>query len=150
MDTMKRTLRKSNLISALAVLLCLVCPVANAYKYRPVEKEVDGKEYIYHYFEFSSKEIKSLAKSYRKCQGYSNGMIEEIWNLAEGMGSDLGRVVGRIWLGDRLYRMSKHAYKEEWPEMEVLIRSRADKEGKWALEFLDVVASIWKKLTSSS
>ncbi len=130
------------------IALCLTAILllgenASGYTYSNHEK---GR-YIYHEFIFDKAEIEEIAGSYRKSQGYSNGMIETIWDLAKGMGSNLGRFSGRVWLGDRLFRMAKDAKRKNWDEMGVRIRSRADEGGKWALEFLDNVADIWKKIT---
>jgi len=120
---------------------------AFGFRYTNEYRTIKSREYIYHRFTFDRSDIQRIASSYRDAQGYANGMIDSIWNLEKGRGADLGKFVGRVWLGDRLYRMAKDAKQNNWDSMGVEIRSRADKEGKWALEFLDKVADTWKELT---
>lgn len=143
-------MRKVSISVVIALIALGLCAHQGlGYKYTFEEVTVDRwpYKYIYHYFTFDRSEIEEIAHSYRKAQGYANGMIETIWDLASGTGADLGKFVGRVWLGDRLYRMANDALEEDWDSMGVQIRSRADEGGKWALEFLDVVADAWEKLT---
>jgi hypothetical protein len=143
-------MRKTVLSAMVAVIVLGLCAHQGlGYKYKFEEVTIDTwpYRYIYHYFTFGRSEIEEIAHSYRKAQGYANGMIETIWDLASGMGSDLGKFVGRVWLGDRLYRMANDALEDDWNSMGVQIRSRADEGGKWALEFWEVAAEIWEKLT---
>ena len=67
--------------------------------------------------------------------------IDEIWNLADGYGSSLGKFIGRFWLAFKLNRM---AYYETGDVLEVHIRSMNCGYCKWALEFTDQVAGKWK------
>lgn len=141
--------RVSVLVMISLIALLFFAQQGQGYRYSFEEVSVDRwpYEYIYHYFTFNRGEMQEIANSYRKAQGYANGMIETIWDLASGTGGDLGRFVGRVWLGDRVYRMANDALDDDWDSMGVEIRSRADEAGKWALEFLDDVADIWQKLT---
>jgi hypothetical protein len=129
------------------LLLCCLAGVSFAYKYTCQPTTVDERPYLIHRFKFNEEEIDIIASSYRKAQGYANGMIDCIWDMAKGEGSDLGKFVGRVYLGDWLYRTAKDAQENGDDEMWVKIRSRADEEGKWALEFLDWLAGVWKDLS---
>lgn len=103
--------------------------------------------YMYHYFEFDEDEMATMAKSPYRAQKYANWMIREIWDLAQGMGSRLGKFTGRVFLAFRLCKMARKARKDGETTLYIRIRSRSDKHGKWALEFLDKIADVWKKLT---
>jgi len=103
--------------------------------------------YIYHYFEFDEDEMATMAKSPHRAQKYANWMVNEIWDLADRMGSALGKFTGKVYLAFYLNSQAKEARKNMEDTLCIKIRSRSDKEGKWALEFLDKVAECWKKLT---
>ena len=146
LEFMEVIMRKIN-VWLLSILLTLISSIfVGAYTHESKSVTMDGKRYILHRFVFNKAEIDEIAGSYRKAQGYSNGMVQTIWKLRDGSGANLGKFVGRVALGDRLYRMAKESKKDGWKEMGIQIRSRNDKEGKWALEFLDEVAKQWKKL----
>jgi hypothetical protein len=104
--------------------------------------------YILHKFTFNEEQMIEMAESPFKAQPYANWMIDKIWNIADGMGANLGKLVGRFMLAFSTSSMANDALEEGWPNMTVEIRSRTDEEGKWALEFLDWLASIWKMLTA--
>ncbi|MBW8003091.1 MAG: hypothetical protein FVQ80_13910 [Planctomycetes bacterium] len=122
-------------------------------KFLPLREGVYSYEiedgYIYHQFIFNEEQMIEMAESPFKAQPYANYMIDTIWTLSDGMGSNLGKFVGRFTLAFKTSSMARSALQEvpPWDEMGIEIRSRTDEEGKWALEFLDDVAGIWKKLT---
>ena len=125
------------------VLVFIISPSsALAYKHETQKKIINGREYIYHSFIFNQYEIKEIANSYRKAQGYANGMMKRIWDLASGTGADLGKFAGRLTLGHKLHGMAKNAQSNNLKEVGVKIRSRNDEAGKFALEFLDKVAKV--------
>ena len=102
--------------------------------------------YTYHNFVFNRAEIIEMSKSPYSSQKYANAAVDKIWILAKGMGSNLARLTGQAKLAFSLNSMAKKALRQGENEMGVQIRSRRDEGGKWALEFMDKVADVWKKL----
>ncbi|MFC1891670.1 hypothetical protein ACFLZT_04690, partial [Thermodesulfobacteriota bacterium] len=97
--------------------------------------------YIHHYFYFNREQIDEMKEFPFKAQPYADWIIDEIWNLADGYGANLGKFIGRFWLA---FKINQMAYYENSDVLAVHIRSRNDKEGKWALEFTDQIAAKWK------
>jgi hypothetical protein len=106
---------------------------------------LDG--YIKHLFEFSEEQMIEMGESFIGAVPYANWMIDEIWTLADGMGSSLGKLVGRFYLANELSRLSSEALDDGWPYLGVQVTSRSDEEGIWALVLGDWLADFWKKLT---
>lgn len=104
--------------------------------------------YIDHYFKFDRAQMIEMSESCFKAQPYANWVIDEVWTLADGMGSSLGKVIAQVWMACRLSAMANDDLGDpNVDEMWVHVESRSDEAGKWALEFEDKIAGIWKKLT---
>jgi len=102
--------------------------------------------YLIHRFEFNEEQMIEMAESAFKAQPYANWMIDKVMTIADGMGADLGKLIGRFTLAFSSSSMARASLDEGSETMGIEIRSLASEEGKWALEFADDVAGIWKKL----
>ncbi len=103
--------------------------------------------YIRHIFTFNEWQMIEMEEAPFKAQPYANWMIDKVWTLADGMGSSLGKLIGGFKLAFDTSRMASVALKDGQDELTIVIKSRTDEGGIWALEFLDRLANIWKKLT---
>ncbi|BBO89675.1 hypothetical protein [Desulfosarcina ovata] len=104
-------------------------------------------DYIYHNFYFTHAELTKMAKNPYSSQGNANAVVDKIWTLnKDGMGSKYGNLSGKLIMAFTLNNMAKDSLKEGRNEMGIQVRSRRDEGGKWALEFLDQVAGVWKTL----
>ncbi|BBO84862.1 hypothetical protein DSCO28_54280 [Desulfosarcina ovata subsp. sediminis] len=88
-----------------------------------------------------------MAKSPYSSQGNANAVVIKIWTMSkDGNGSKLGNGAGKLYMAFKLNRLAKDRLKNGHNEMGIQVRSRRDEGGKWALEFLDQVAGVWKTL----
>lgn len=141
---------RSLLVALLAVLVVgLLAPGSWGFKYKPEYVTVDGRDYIYHRFTFNETDVEKMANSRNTSVGYARGVIETIWEMAEGPGSSVGQFVGRIYLGNTLYSWANSALEND-EELGLLIKSETDEGKLWGLELLDNTADCWQGLAEGN
>lgn len=134
-------------LNIICVALLITASFAFGYKYTREPMNEGDEEYLIHRFRFDGEEIEQIASSYGKAQGYAQGMIDCVWDMSEGLpGSDVGKFIGRVYLGDWLYRAANEFKDANDDEMLVQIRSSIDEDEKKKLELLDWIAGVWKAL----
>ena len=112
-----------------------------------VYSSTDRGGYRYHRFTVDGPTIAEMARSPYRSQRYANAIVDKVWELADGMGSNLGKLTGKVYLAFQISSMAKESLRNGDDAMGVEIRSRTDASGKFGLELLDKTAEIWKELT---
>lgn len=105
----------------------------------------DG-QYLIHEFHLNMAETEFIARSNGNARPYAQWAVKKVWTLkSKGLGNKIGREAAVWILTDNMRRMAKQSVHAD-EALTFHIRSRNDESGRWALEFLDKVAGVWKKL----
>ncbi len=134
------------IVALLAVLVVgMLAPGSWGFKYKPEYVTVDGDDYIYHRFTFNDSDVQEMANSRNTSVGYARGVMETVWEMAEGPAATVGKFVGRVYLGNILYSWANTALEND-EELGLLLKSETDQGKLWGLEVLDNAAECWMGL----